>query len=158
MGRFSMDIHFIQSNSFSLCHIFATIYNISGTDPQYGIDVEPEFDYPVTGLKIHGNTIYGCSGGAITACKGSDYEIYNNTVTGNNIIAVWSSNVQIYGNTLNDTFIRVMEMTVNVTAFVRSTIRSLKKPRRSKAVPLHSPKKLTPIWRIDRTASSQETR
>ena len=90
------------------------IYNISGTDPQYGIDVEPELDYTVTNSIIHDNTIYGCSGGAIDACKGSDYEIYNNTCTGNIILAVFSSNVKIYENTIIDTFIRVMDGTTNV--------------------------------------------
>ena len=93
------------------------IYNIRGTDPQYGIDVEPEFDYPVDNLKIHGNTIYGCSGGAITCCKGSNYEVYDNKCTDNNIIAVFSSNVKIYENTIEDTFIRVMPEAKNVTVY-----------------------------------------
>jgi hypothetical protein len=92
------------------------IYNISGTDPQYGIDVEPEFDYSVKNLKIHDNTIYGCTGGAITCCKGSGYEVYNNTCIKNHIIAAMSSNVKIYNNTIEDTFIRVMKGTSNVTA------------------------------------------
>jgi parallel beta-helix repeat protein len=92
------------------------IFGIDGTDPQYGIDVEPEFDYSVKGLKIHGNTVYGCTGGAIDACRGSGYEIYENTCIKNNILAALSSDVKIYKNTLEDTFIRVMGGTTNVTA------------------------------------------
>lgn len=92
------------------------IYNIKGTDPQYGIDVEPEFDYVVTGLKIHDNTIYGCSGGAITCNKGSNYEVYNNIVSGN-ILAVHSSSVKIYQNTIKNDFIRVMKFATNVTVY-----------------------------------------
>ena len=91
------------------------ISGITGTDPQYGIDIETEFDYVVTGLKIHHNTISGCSGGAINCNKGASYDVYSNTVTGNNIIAVRCSNVKIYSNTVRDTFIRVMNYASNVT-------------------------------------------
>ncbi|MGI5907284.1 MAG: SH3 domain-containing protein [Christensenellales bacterium] len=91
------------------------ISGISGTDPQYGIDVETEFDYVVTNLKIHHNTISGCSGGAINCNKGANYDVYSNTVTGNNIIAVRCSNVKIYGNNVKNTFIRVMPYASNVT-------------------------------------------
>jgi|GEM_PF-4532759 len=91
------------------------IYNISGTDPQYGIDVEPELDYSVTGLKIHSNTIYGCSGGAISCCKGAGYEAYSNVCTGNNMLAVFCSDVKIYKNTINDSFIRIYPSATNVT-------------------------------------------
>ncbi|MFZ5975647.1 MAG: right-handed parallel beta-helix repeat-containing protein [Bacillota bacterium] len=91
------------------------IHGISGTDPQYGIDVETEFDYVVDNLKIHNNTIYGCTGGAINCNKGSNYEVYANTCTGNNIIAVRCSNVKIYGNTIQNSFIRVMTYSSGVT-------------------------------------------
>lgn len=91
------------------------IYNISGTDPQYGIDVEPEFDYVVDGLKIDKNKISGCSAGAISCNSGANYEVFANTCIGNNIIAVKSVNVKIYGNTIQNSFIRVMPYCTNVT-------------------------------------------
>jgi parallel beta-helix repeat protein len=91
------------------------IYDISGTDPQYGIDVEPEFDYIVDNLKIHDNTISGCSGGAICCNKGSNYEVYRNTCIGNNIWATKPSNVRIYQNTIKESFIRVLPDAQNVT-------------------------------------------
>ncbi len=83
------------------------ICDIQGTDPQYGIDVETEFDYNVDGLKIYDNIIYNCAGGAISCNKGANYEVYGNTCVGGNIIAVQSSNVKIYGNTVKKSFIRV---------------------------------------------------
>ena len=92
-----------------------TIYNINGTDPQYGIDVEPEADYSVDNLKIYGNTISGCTGGAINCNKGSNYEVYNNTCIGNKIIAVRCTNVSIYNNTITNSQIRVMDYSSNVT-------------------------------------------
>ncbi len=90
------------------------IYNISGTDPQYGIDIEKELDYVVDKLKIHDNVIYNCSGGAISCHSGNDYEVYNNICSGN-IIAVFSSNVRIYGNTIKNSFINVLEGASNIT-------------------------------------------
>lgn len=90
------------------------IYNISGTDPQYGIDIEKELDYIVDKLKIHDNVIYNCSGGAISCHSGNDYEVYNNICSGN-IIAVFSSNIRIYGNTIKDSFINVIEGASNIT-------------------------------------------
>ncbi|MGI5918778.1 MAG: right-handed parallel beta-helix repeat-containing protein [Christensenellales bacterium] len=90
------------------------IYNISGTNPQYGIDIEKELDYIVDKLKIHDNAIYNCSGGAISCHSGNDYEVYNNICSGN-IIAVFSSNIRIYGNTIKDSFINVIEGASNIT-------------------------------------------
>lgn len=84
-----------------------TIYNIAGTDPQFGIDVETEFDYPVDNLKIHDNTIYGCSAGAINCNKGSNYEVYANKCIGNNIYVAKASYVRIYGNTIENSSITV---------------------------------------------------
>ena len=92
-----------------------TIYNINGTAPQYGIDVEPEADYRVDNLKIYNNTIYGCTGGAINCNKGSNYEVYNNDCIGNKIIAVRCTNVSIYNNTITNSQIRVMNYSSNVT-------------------------------------------
>lgn len=90
------------------------IYNISGTDPQYGIDIEKELDYIVDKLKIHDNVIYNCSGGAISCHSGNDYEVYNNICSGN-ILAVFSSNIRIFDNTIKDSFINVMEGASNIT-------------------------------------------
>ena len=90
------------------------IYNISGTDPQYGIDIEKELDYVVDKLKIHDNVIYNCSGGAISCHSGNDYEVYNNICSGN-ILAVFSSNIRIYGNTIKNSFIHAMGGASNIT-------------------------------------------
>jgi|GEM_PF-1624675 len=90
------------------------IYNISGVDPQYGIDIEKELDYIVDKLKIHDNVIYGCSGGAISCHSGTDYEVYNNVCSGN-ILTVYSSNIKLYGNTIKNSFIEVMRGSSNIT-------------------------------------------
>ena len=90
------------------------IYDINGVDPQYGIDLESELDYTLEKLKIHDNTIYNCSGGAISCNKGNDYDVYNNVCSGN-VLAVFSSNIRIYGNTIKDSFIEVMTGASNIT-------------------------------------------
>jgi hypothetical protein len=90
------------------------IYNISGADPQYGIDIEKELDYIVDKLSIHDNVIYGCSGGAISCHSGTDYEVYNNVCSGN-ILTVYSAYIKLYGNTIKDSFIQVMRGSSNIT-------------------------------------------
>lgn len=90
------------------------IYGIRGTSPEYGIDVESELDYIIDKLKIHDNVIYDCAGGAISCNKGTDYEVYNNVCSGN-ILAVFSSNVRIYNNTIKNSFIEVMRGASNIT-------------------------------------------
>ncbi len=91
-----------------------TIYGIKGTDPQYGIDIEKELDYVVDKLKIHDNVIYDCSGGAISCHSGTDYEVYNNVVSGN-ILTVYSTNIKVYNNTIKNSFIQVMRSSSNIT-------------------------------------------
>ena len=83
------------------------IYNIAGTDPQYGIDVEPELDYITDNLKVHNNMIYGCSGGAISCAKGAHYFVYFNTCKDGCLIAVRCSDVKIYDNIVTGSMIRV---------------------------------------------------
>ncbi len=90
------------------------IYGIKGTDPQYGIDIEKELDYIVDKLKIHDNVIYDCSGGAISCHSGTDYEVYNNVVSGN-ILTVYSTYIKVYNNTIKNSFIQVMQGSSNIT-------------------------------------------
>jgi Nitrous oxidase accessory protein len=75
------------------------IYNIYGTDPQFGIDIEPEVNYGCIArqIKIHHNTIRDCVGG-ISFHGGTDMEAYENTITGLCLIAVYSQRVRIYKN------------------------------------------------------------
>jgi hypothetical protein len=73
------------------------IWDISGTDPQFAIDVEPEMDYIVNNLSIHHNVIAGCTGGAISCHSGSHYQVYNNACQGS-VLAVSSDNVKIFSN------------------------------------------------------------
>lgn len=84
-----------------------TIYNISGTAPEYGIDVEPEFDHPVSGLKVYLNNIYGCAGGSISCHNGSGYFVFANTCRQGNISAVKCSKVEIYDNLIYSGLIRI---------------------------------------------------
>lgn len=91
-----------------------TIYGIKGTDPQYGIDIEKELDYIVDKLKIHSNVIYDCSGGAISCHSGTNYEVYNNVVSGN-ILTVYSTYIKLYNNTIKNSFIQVMRGSSNIT-------------------------------------------
>ena len=78
-----------------------TIYNIHGTDPQFGIDIEPEVAYGrwVDDVKIHHNTIRNCVGG-ISFHGGTDMEAYENQLDGICLIAVYSQRVHIYKNTV----------------------------------------------------------
>ncbi len=89
------------------------IYDIRGTDPQFGIDVEPELDYVVSNIDIHHNVIAGCAGGAISCHSGSDYRVYANACRGS-IIAVHSSNVRIYDNTVHSGMIHVYSGAENI--------------------------------------------
>jgi hypothetical protein len=84
-----------------------SIYNIGGTEPAYGIDVETEFDYSTEGLRIHDNVIFACTGGAISCNNGADYKVYDNFCMDGNIIAVKSRNVMIYDNTVSNSYIRI---------------------------------------------------
>ena len=93
------------------------IFNISGTDPQFGIDIEPELDYIIQNLKIYNNTIYNCSGGAISCVEGSNYSIYSNTCREAGIIAVKCSNVKIYQNIVTSSLIRIYKEASNVEAY-----------------------------------------
>ena len=76
---------------------YNSISFIKGTLPQFGIDVEPEFDYIVNNLEVHHNVIAGCAGGAISCHSGSNYQVYDNACQGS-LLAIKSSNVKIYGN------------------------------------------------------------
>lgn len=80
---------------------YNTIYNICGTDPQFGIDIEPEVNYGrmVEQVKIHHNTIRDCVGG-ISFHGGTDMEAYENVIEGICLIAVYSQRVRIYKNTV----------------------------------------------------------
>ncbi len=93
------------------------IFGIGGTDPQYGIDVEPGLDYGAHGVKIHDNLIYGCAAGAISCHGGSGYEVYRNRCIGNNIIAVSCSDVSIYGNMIASSKVRVHDTTADVRVY-----------------------------------------
>jgi hypothetical protein len=78
-----------------------TIYNIHGTDPQFGIDIEPEVNYGclVESVKIHNNTIRDCVGG-ISFHGGTDMEAYENQLEGLCLLAIYSQRVRIYKNTV----------------------------------------------------------
>lgn len=77
------------------------IYNIHGTAPQFGIDVEPEVDYGCVAknIRIHHNTISDCVGG-ISFHGGTDMEAYENTLDGICLIAVYAQRVRITKNTV----------------------------------------------------------
>ena len=75
------------------------IYQIKGTDPQFGIDIEPEVDYGCVAkrIKIHHNTIRDCVGG-ISFHGGTDMEAYENQLEGVCLLAIYSQRVHIYKN------------------------------------------------------------
>lgn len=97
-----------------------TISDISGTDPQYGIDVELEGNFSAKGLIIRGNTFHNCKAGAISCHNGNGYEVYDNDCNNNNIIAVFCSDVIIRDNRMHDTMIRIYKTAVNVDATIPS--------------------------------------
>lgn len=77
------------------------IYNIHGTDPQFGIDIEPEVNYGcfARNIAIHHNHISNCIGG-ISFHGGTDMAAYSNTIEGICLIAVYVQRVNIYSNTV----------------------------------------------------------
>ncbi len=91
-----------------------TIYNISGTPPENGIDVEVELDFTASGSDIHDNTIRSCSGGSIVAYSGDGYTVRRNQVT-NTLSAFKCSNVRIEENEIDDNAIVIYDTTSNVT-------------------------------------------
>lgn len=93
------------------------IFDIQGTAPEYGIDVEPGLDFIVENLKIHDNLIFGCAAGAISCHSGSGYEVFSNRCIDNNIIAVQSSDVSIYKNIIESSMIRVFENASNIRLY-----------------------------------------
>ena len=93
------------------------IFCIAGTDPQYGIDVEPGLDYLADGVKIHDNLIYGCAGGAISCHSGSGYEVYANRCIGDDIIAVTCADVSIHDNIIESGRIRVYDTAANIQLY-----------------------------------------
>ncbi|NLT98677.1 MAG: right-handed parallel beta-helix repeat-containing protein [Christensenellaceae bacterium] len=90
------------------------IYGISGTAPQYGIMMMLQLDYVIDNLKIHDNIIYDCAGGAIACNSGTGCEIYSNTVSGN-ILVVHASDIKIYDNTIQNSYIEVMPGASGIT-------------------------------------------
>ena len=80
---------------------YNAIYNIWGTNPQFGIDIEPEVDYGrwVKNVSIHHNAISDCKGG-ISFHGGTDMEAYENQLDSVCLIAVFSQRVRIYKNTV----------------------------------------------------------
>lgn len=78
-----------------------TIYNIHGTDPQFGIDIEPEVNYGCFARKIfiHHNHISDCKGG-ISFHGGTDMEAHSNTLEGICLMAIYAQRVDIYNNTV----------------------------------------------------------
>jgi len=94
-----------------------TIHGINGTEPQSGIDLEPEFDHPVSGFKIYQNLIYGCAGGSIICHGGSDYSVFANKCHGGSISAVMCSGVEIYDNIIESGFIRIYRQAADTRAY-----------------------------------------
>jgi hypothetical protein len=90
------------------------IYGIGGTAPQYGIMMMLQLDYVIKNLKIHDNIIYDCAGGAIACNSGTDCEVYSNTVSGN-ILVVHASDIRIYKNTIQNSYIEVMPGASGIT-------------------------------------------
>lgn len=92
-------ISVIHASDVEICN--NTIYNIYGTNPQFGIDIEPEVDYGcfARNISIHNNYISDCVGG-ISFHGGTDMEAYDNTIEGICLIAVYAQRVQIYKNTV----------------------------------------------------------
>jgi len=90
------------------------IYGISGTAPQYGIMLMLQLDYVIDNLKIHDNNIYDCAGGAIACNSGTNCEVYSNTVSGN-ILVVHASDIKIYKNTIQNSYIEVMPGASGIT-------------------------------------------
>ena len=88
------------------------IWDIGGTNPQFGIDVEPEMDYIVSSLYIHHNVIAG-SRRAISRHSGSDYQVYANACRGG-VIAVRSSHVKIYDNLIEHGRLQVYTSAANI--------------------------------------------
>ena len=101
------EIHNCRRQGISVIHASGVeiahniIYNIRGTDPQFGIDIEPEVDYGciAENISIHNNKISDCVGG-ISFHGGTDMEAYNNTIEGICLIAVYAQRVNIYSNTV----------------------------------------------------------
>ena len=93
------------------------IYGISGTVPQYGIDIEPTADYTINNLHIYNNLIYDCTTGAICCHGGENYQVFSNTCIGNNILAVACSNVDIYNNYIETSEIKVFRGCTDVQVY-----------------------------------------
>jgi hypothetical protein len=90
------------------------IYDITGTEPGYGIVVKSELDYIIDRLDIHDNIIDNCTGGAISCNKGKNIEIYSNVCSGN-IVVVFASHVKVHKNIIESSFIRVMSSASDIT-------------------------------------------
>ena len=92
------------------------IYDIKGTNPQFGIDVELELDYIVDNLEVHHNVIAGCAGGAISCHSGSNYQVYDNACQGS-LLAVRSDNVKIHGNVIEKGLLRIYSDASNIELY-----------------------------------------
>lgn len=93
------------------------IYDISGSDPQFGIDIESEFDYVISNLKIHNNTFFHCTGGAISCHDGEYYSVYSNTCIGDSIIAIHCNDVEIYKNSIKSSRIHVYKEASDIRVY-----------------------------------------
>lgn len=86
------------------------IYNIKGTTPEYGIDIEANSRYDARNLLIEKNTISDCKGGSILLSNGSGNTVSNNTcINGNILVGGRTSDVKVINNTLKNSILRIKE-------------------------------------------------
>lgn len=91
------------------------IYNIKGTPPEYGIDLEANSGYDARNLKITGNTISNCKGGSILCYNGSGNTVSGNTcINGNIVVGGRASDLDISRNTMKNSILGVKKGAVSI--------------------------------------------
>lgn len=91
------------------------IYNIKGTPPEYGIDLEANSGYDARNLMISGNTISSCKGGSIMCYNGSDNTVSGNTcINGNIVVGGRASNIDVSRNTMKNSILGVKKGAVSI--------------------------------------------
>lgn len=91
------------------------IYNVKGTRPEYGIDIEANPGYDVRNMLIEENVISTCRGGSVLFYNGADNVASGNTcIAGNIVVGGKTKNTKIVGNIMKDSILGIKKGAVGV--------------------------------------------
>lgn len=91
------------------------IFDIVGTSPEYGIDIEANSGYEASDISIVENITANCSGGSVLFANGSSNTVVSNTFfDGNLVVGGKAKDISIIENIFNNSTLRIKKGATNV--------------------------------------------